>query len=144
MNLRKHARLKNYDYRSNGYYFVTICSANRQPFLKKYKEELESTLKEIESRFNGVKINYYKLMEDHFHIIFVLDSSSVSLSRIVGTFKSLTTLEAKNRGFSGKKLWQPNYYEHIIRNEASLQKIQEYIENNPLAEKLKWEELDCK
>lgn len=30
-----------------------------------------------------------------------------------------------------KKLWQRNYYEHIIRNENSYNKISEYIKNNP-------------
>ena len=30
-----------------------------------------------------------------------------------------------------KKLWQRNYYEHIIRNEQSYMKISEYIINNP-------------
>ncbi|WP_172915382.1 transposase [Capnocytophaga canimorsus] len=36
------------------------------------------------------------------------------------------------------QIWQRNYYEHIIRNEASYFKIHEYIENNPA----KWNE-DC-
>ncbi len=30
------------------------------------------------------------------------------------------------------KLWQRNYYEHIIRNEPSLHRIRQYIANNPL------------
>jgi REP element-mobilizing transposase RayT len=35
-----------------------------------------------------------------------------------------------------KKLWQQNFYEHIIRNEKSYLEIYEYIEKNVL----KWEE----
>jgi len=31
-----------------------------------------------------------------------------------------------------KKLWQRNYYEHVIRSELSLQKIREYIVYNPI------------
>jgi REP element-mobilizing transposase RayT len=34
------------------------------------------------------------------------------------------------------RLWQRNYYEHIIRDERSLDLIREYIENNPW----RWEE----
>jgi REP element-mobilizing transposase RayT len=30
-----------------------------------------------------------------------------------------------------KKIWQRNYFEHIIRNEQSLEKIRNYIFNNP-------------
>lgn len=33
------------------------------------------------------------------------------------------------------QIWQRNYYEHIIRNEEELNKIRDYIINNPL----KWE-----
>jgi hypothetical protein len=29
-------------------------------------------------------------------------------------------------------VWQPNYHEHVIRNEKELQRIREYICNNPL------------
>ena len=31
----------------------------------------------------------------------------------------------------GTKIWQRNYYDHIIRNEQSLYHIREYIKNNP-------------
>ncbi len=31
----------------------------------------------------------------------------------------------------GNKIWQRNYWEHVIRNENSLHKIREYIRNNP-------------
>lgn len=57
---------------------------------------------------------------------------------VVGAFKSITTNEyidgVKNHNwprFNGK-LWQRNYWEHIIRNEGSYQRISDYIINNPL------------
>jgi len=53
-------------------------------------------------------------------------------------FKTMTTNEyirgVKQYGwppFPGK-LWQRNYYEHIIRNENELNRIREYIINNPM------------
>ncbi|MDI9342308.1 MAG: hypothetical protein QM534_17175 [Sediminibacterium sp.] len=59
------------------------------------------------------------------------------LHRVVQWFKTMTTNEyirgVKTLGwqlFNGK-LWQRNYYEHIIRNEQSYQTISEYIINNP-------------
>jgi REP element-mobilizing transposase RayT len=39
------------------------------------------------------------------------------------------------RNTTGENVWQRNYYEHIIRNDKSLQRIREYIEINPL----RWE-----
>ena len=58
------------------------------------------------------------------------------LSTYIQWFKTMTTNETicgvKQLGwrpFDGK-LWQRNYYEHIIRNEADLMRIQEYIASN--------------
>ena len=60
-----------------------------------------------------------------------------SLSNIVQWFKTMTTNEyirgVKKLGwqrFDGK-LWQRNYWEHIIRNEKSLEQIANYINENP-------------
>jgi REP element-mobilizing transposase RayT len=35
------------------------------------------------------------------------------------------------RDIGGVPVWQRNYWEHVIRNEESLDRIREYIENNP-------------
>ncbi|MCG2789888.1 MAG: hypothetical protein L6405_08100, partial [Actinomycetia bacterium] len=56
---------------------------------------------------------------------------------IIGAFKSLTThqyiMGVKNNGWKPfeKRLWQRNYYEHIIRTENDSNKIREYIKTNP-------------
>ncbi len=56
---------------------------------------------------------------------------------IIGAFKSITTNEyirgvktKQWKRFDGK-LWQRNYWEHIIRNEKSYHTISNYIRNNP-------------
>jgi len=60
-----------------------------------------------------------------------------NIGDMIGAFKSITTVEyirgVKNDNwhkFNGK-LWQRNYYEHIIRNEKSYLNISDYIINNP-------------
>ena len=56
-----------------------------------------------------------------------------SLAAITQNFKSVTTRKINRiRKTPGQKLWQRNYYEHIIRNENDLNHIREYIINNPL------------
>jgi len=60
------------------------------------------------------------------------------LPRVVQWFKTMTT----NAYIDGvkhhhwqpfhKRLWQRNYYEHIVRNEDDLNRIQHYINDNPL------------
>lgn len=55
---------------------------------------------------------------------------------MVQNFKSVSTRKINAlRGASGARLWQRNYYEHIVRDDADLKRIREYIANNPL----KWE-----
>jgi putative transposase len=64
--------------------------------------------------------------------------TSPALGDIIGAFKSLTTTEYA-RGiherdwppFQGR-LWQRNYYEHVIRDDDALNRIREYILTNPL------------
>lgn len=76
-------------------------------------------------------------MPNHLHGIVVIEQRAghasrlpeVGLGTIVGSFKSAMS----KRFGSGvpKPIWQWGYYEHVIRNECSLQQIREYIVNNP-------------
>ena len=61
-------------------------------------------------------------------------NASPTLGDIIGAFKSVSTINV-NRMLSGnrKPLWHRNYYEHVIRDEESLNRIREYIVNNPLS-----------
>jgi len=57
------------------------------------------------------------------------------LGEIIGAYKSLVVNQClkvyKARNMQLGKLWQRNYYEHIIRDEVDYQRISEYIQNNP-------------
>ena len=63
--------------------------------------------------------------------------TQVALGEIVGAFKSICfkhCLEYVKSNYPGKKMgkiWQRNYYEHIVRNENELNRIRQYIINNP-------------
>ena len=67
---------------------------------------------------------------------------TLSLPDVVHRFKSLTTAryrrEVRDSGwqpFAGR-LWQRNYYEHVIRDEDELDRVRQYIAENPL----RWDE----
>ncbi len=65
--------------------------------------------------------------------------SLLSLADVVRRFKSLTTKRyaegVRGQGWPAfhERLWQRNYYEHVIRGEESLNRIRRYIENNPMS-----------
>ena len=58
-----------------------------------------------------------------------------TLGRIIGAYKSLVTNEwrkiCNERNKISGKIWQRNYYEHIIRSEKDFEEIKEYIFYNP-------------
>jgi REP element-mobilizing transposase RayT len=65
------------------------------------------------------------------------DGRTLSLPDVVQRFKTWTTKRytdgVKQQGWPAfpRRLWQRNYYEHIIRNAESLNRIRQYIANNP-------------
>jgi putative transposase len=130
---RKHLRLKGYNYQSDGYYFVTICTYRGKPFVSRYKEKVIRVLLSLPRRFSGLSIDWHVLMPTHVHVIFAFRGMERKLPEVVRTWKALVTRK------TGIKFWQRNYYEHVIRTEAALGRIRQYIENNPEAERIRFQ-----
>ncbi len=56
-----------------------------------------------------------------------------TIGAIIGLFKATVTKQYHETGeLTYKKIWQRNYYEHIIRDKRDYEKIYEYIESNPI------------
>lgn len=154
---RKNPRLKDYDYANAGAYFVTICTHHKQAIfgqiksgvveLNSYGQHAERAWRETPEHFPAVYLDEFVVMPNHVHGVVFIDSEwarhasplrrqAPSLGTVVGAFKSAAArLINQVRATPGAPLWQRNYYEHVIRSEASLAEIREYIANNPL----KWE-----
>ncbi len=156
---RKRIRLKEYDYSQSGYYHITICTYNRlclfgnifngKMVLNDVGKIINNVWLTISKHFNNVKLDAFQIMPDHFHGIVIIVGAGSSrpnhpyvshpiLGQIVGYFKYQSTkqindlLRSENPTPTIKKIFQRNYYEHIIRNEIELLKIRQYIKTNPL------------
>jgi REP element-mobilizing transposase RayT len=150
---RKPLRLKDYDYRQSGYYFVTFCVKNKEQLLWEappvkavnhciQKLSLigriaEEEIQHISKVYPGVFVDKYVVMPNHIHMIVVVQkndaaSQSPTLSQVIQQTKGQIT---KRVGFS---FWQRSFYDHIIRNQEDYEKIWQYIDSNPE----KWQE-DC-
>jgi REP element-mobilizing transposase RayT len=63
----------------------------------------------------------------------VINKQRKPLGRLIGAFKTVSTKKINIlRDAPGTPLWQRNYYEHIIRNPDAMDKIRQYIINNPV------------
>ena len=155
---RKYPRLKEYDYSRIGAYFVTICSKDkRKAFGEIIDQEVilngtgkivEQHWQQISKHFPNVELESYVVMPNHLHGIIVIESRVTacrdrdntesfgkpvrgSLSTIIRSFKSAVTRCFNQQGKSPFNLWQRSFYEHVIRNEADMARVCEYIHENP-------------
>ena len=151
------SRLPKYDYSRAGYYFVTICTQNKKCHFgrvvghevqlseigKIVKEEI---LKTPQIRPN-VSLDQWIIMPNHIHAIIVIHNVEThcnaslqyhnvfgpqknNLASIVRGFKSAATKRINSAFGQNYFSWQPRFYDHVIRNEKSLQNIRQYIASN--------------
>jgi hypothetical protein len=202
-------RLKGYDYSSAGFYFIIICTKDRQNYFGKiYNGEMipnetgritELFLEKISTHFSHAKVAEYVVMPNHVHLILALneerdlagidesmsygiwpevgtchgmslqppDDGNVgprhgvaphpgvsqapcpsqapsvsppvnlfghvkagSVSVIINQYKASVKRWCNKNGYNYFR-WQSRFYDHIIRNEESYQRISDYICNNP-------------
>jgi len=153
---RRSIRLKGYDYRQAGAYFVTLCVHNREPLLgniihgemqpNEYGQIVAECWSGLSENYAYVELDASVVMPNHFHgILVVVDDdrrggsrtaptpNRKPLGRLIGVFKTVSTKQINGlRRTPGARFWQRNYYEHIIRSEPDLNRIREYIQLNPL------------
>ena len=182
---RKYTRLKNYNYAANGYYFVTICTHEKQCFFGDVvngKMQLSAVGRiahqywsEIPQHSKHTYLDRFIIMPNHLHGIIIIDNpnnrdrfipnnnvpsrvvpwndptvddewdvsqtmsqlspKSGTLSVIIRSYKSSVTRWCRKNG-DDIFHWQSRFYEHIIRDEKSLNNIRRYIVDNPA----KWTE----
>ncbi len=156
---RRSLRLKGYDYSSVGAYFITICVQNRHCLLGEIlagKMDLSHAgrmavkwWEQLEKKFENVKTDEFVVMPNHVHGIIQIvacrgghtdpPNKGLSLHEITQWFKTMTTNEyirnVKTQGWPPVKsrLWQRNYYDHIIRNDDDLNRVRQYIRDNPMS-----------
>jgi REP element-mobilizing transposase RayT len=109
---------------------------------------------ELPAHFPHLELDEFVVMPNHMHGIIIvgapfmapygscamnlgainpgaINRAPTGLGEIVRSFKAVATRRIRQAGVSAFA-WQRNYYEHIIRDEESLNRIREYIANNPL------------
>ena len=152
---RKPHRLPNFDYRTPGAYFITICTQNRRcifwdsvgasiarphtPPLSGRGRIVDKAIRDIPLYYPAVSVDRYAVMPNHVHLLLQINTdpdgrpmAAPAISTVVQQFKGTVTKQI------GHTVWQKLFHDHVIRNQADYAKIWQYIENNPH----QWK-LDC-
>ncbi len=153
---RRSIRLRGYDYRGQGAYFITICTYRRGTILGDVKNDavclnaigrlVAKSWLDLPRHHRDILLDDWVVMPDHVHGIIALrpdgfahadDATRAgpgrrSIGSIVGSFKSAVVRRINAwRRTPGPRLWQRGYYERIIRDGAHLERVRRYIRNNP-------------
>ncbi|MDP6823741.1 MAG: transposase [Dehalococcoidia bacterium] len=149
---RRSLRLPGYDYRGSGGYFVTICAQDRACLFGEIVGDrmqlngaglmVHTAWNELPAFYPSVGIDGFVVMPNHLHGIINrpddIHDVTLSLGDVVQRFKTITTTRyitgVRRSGwqrFRGR-LWQRNYYEHVVRDDDDRNRIRRYIHENPL------------
>ena len=114
----------------------------------------------IQEHFPNTCLDEFIIMPDHLHGIIIIESKSDShipindlfetpklgvstrlnsgnpywksnsIGSIINQFKRICTIKTKSSGLD--LIWQPRFYDHIIRSDNELNRIRTYIKDNPI------------
>ncbi len=154
---RRSIRLGLYDYSQSGAYFFTLCTWNRECVFGKVVDNsisLNEHGKIVAEEWNRssmirkeMELDEFIVMPNHVHGIVLIHADVVgangssplprmkpkSLSSFMAGFKSTVTKRINEMRMTPRSpVWQRNYYEHIVRNAEEMNRIREYIRNNPI------------
>ena len=128
---RKPTRLANFDYRGPWRYSLTFCAANKnQAFtnptvVNDLVQHLARTCDE--RRFELIA---YCFMPDHLHLLVQGAAIDSHLPTFCTVLRQRLAHSYASRG--GARLWQPGYFERILREEEQTDRCAEYILSNPI------------
>ena len=121
LRVRKHPRLKNYDYSSNGAYFITFCVKDRHEMLgqivgrgipdapslsdidapcvelTEYGKNVDEAIKFLNDKHQNIQIEKYVIMPNHVHMIILITNEDNSIGN-----SGEDRVIVKNSGASGK------------------------------------------
>lgn len=141
--LRRRRRLDGFPYSGPWTYFITFSTAYSRRVLARERDGalvlspigrlVDGGWRELVNHRPAVIPLDHVVMPDHFHgLLQVVGDDPGALYRAISCFKGEVTKRARRAGLQGvEPLWARSYYDHIVRNDRDLLRIQRYIADNP-------------
>lgn len=137
-------RLPEFDYRTPGAYFITVCTNGKRNYfwesvaalserplhrlpLTRYGRYAAEAIRDIPKFYSHASVDQSVVMPNHIHLLLRLDETpgQAGIPQIVRQMKAHVS---KRAGFS---IWQRSYYDHVIRGQKDYDMIWQYIADNP-------------
>ena len=103
---------------------------------------MEREWRDLLVKYPSLELDEFVIMPNHFHGLLGINPAgseqvTPTLGNVMGYFKYATTAKVNAvRGAAGTKLWQRDYFDHVVRTNDALDGIREYIRTNPA----RWQE----
>ena len=124
-------RLQEFDYVGPQAYFLTICTADRQEAFRDAGVVARASDQFLQTaEAYGFELTAYCFMPDHLHALITGTRADADFKKLVAMFKQRSGYAYKRA--TGSRLWQENYYEHVLRSEEALALVVGYVLGNPL------------
>ena len=131
MHCRKRPRLEDFPYVGKYTYFLTFCASDRRPVFTN-AEDREHVMSQFR-HFAGVERfaeTAHIVMPDHIHLVTRgLDDVS-DVTKYVKSSKQQSGFDYKAK--YRRRLWQPSFHDHVVRDDFELWRIIRYIVLNPV------------
>lgn len=134
MSEQRHLRRLTEVWQKQPVYFITACTANRQPVLacdtvhKIFRDEWKCL-----TQRHGWAVGRYVIMPDHVHFFAMpLIASGKPMSVTIGRWKEWTAKRTMAALRFHPPFWQPEFFDHLLRSSESRSEKWAYVRENPV------------
>lgn len=119
-------------------YFVTACAEQRRPVFADGNIVGILTDEWCSARkLHGWLVGRYVIMPDHVHFFCAAEPEAKTLSEFVRLWKQWTTkrirtAEPRLASAATTRIWQREFFDHVLRSEESYAEKWEYVRQNPV------------
>lgn len=134
---RKHLHRLDVIFNEQPVFFITTCTAKRRKVLdsERMHEICLEVWKNAEELY-GWYVGRYVVMPDHVHFFCTPKSDQATLQLFVGKWKEWTAKYATRRHGIEMPLWQPEFFDHVLRSGESYEEKWTYTRDNPVRAEL--------
>lgn len=114
-------------------YFLTLCTIRRQRILAASNPVRVLTESwHAAPKVHGWVVGRYVIMPDHVHFFASAQLESKSLSAFIRDWKKWTTRQLHEGGLTSLIVWQPEFFDHVLRSADSYEEKWDYVRDNPV------------